>query len=216
MPLGRVQLPSEEQVNALAREILERPRYKNFRPDSFDLLRIFGEKWRASMTWLLELHDASPQTYWLLVSALSAACLLLVAHILWTLRAALRAPPPPPPAELRAEESDFARQARTLAARGEPLEAAHRLLLASLRVLAQRRHIPLSPGDGNRAVCRQLAASRLPESLRAQLIALIGETERAWFGASGAKPGPSALGAGADLYRRWHEAYARLAQVSWP
>ncbi len=195
-------------MRALVRTILERPRYKNFRPESHDLAGLIGEKWRELMNWLLQLRDTDPKLYWALLLGLCALCALLIAHMVWTLRAALRALPTAPPAEAQTESSDFAQEARDLAKRGEHLQAAHQLWLASLRILAQRRHIPLSPEDGNRAVCRQLAASQLPRALREQLIELITETEQAWFGY------PQAQAEGAPLYRRWDQAYAQLALLA--
>jgi hypothetical protein len=142
------------------------------------------------------------------VCGLGAICLALVLHIVWTVRSALRSAPPPAASEAHVQEHDFAREARALAGQGQHLEAAHRLLLASLRGLAQRRLIPLRPEDGNHAVCRQLSASGLPAALRGRLIALILETERAWYGAG---EGPAHTPAA--LYERWDAAYAQLSAL---
>jgi hypothetical protein len=199
---------ADGRVRELVRAILERPEYKNFRPETYDPFAVFAEKWRALMDWLLALHELDPRLYWMLVFGLAVLCLLLVAHIVWTVRVALRSAPPPLAPEQRVEEHNFAGEARALAQRGQHLEAAHRLLLASLRGLAQRRLIPLRPEDGNHAVCRQLATSGLPQALRGQLVELILETERAWFGA-----GEGAAQAAAALYQRWDAAYAQLSAL---
>lgn len=196
-------------MRELVHAILERPQYKNFRSESYDPFALIAEKWRALMDWLLGLQETDAQLYWLLVWGLGAICLALVLHIAWTVSAALRSLPPPDAAEAQVQEHDFAREARALAGQGQHLEAAHRLLLASLRGLAQRRLIPLRPEDGNHAVCRQLAASGLPAALRGQLIELILETERAWFGA-----GQGPVHTPASLYERWDAAYARLSALA--
>lgn len=202
---------ADARVRELARAILERPEYKNFRLETHDVVAFALEKLRALMAWLQQLHAGDPRVYWAVLVGLGAVCLALVLHIAWTLRAALRSAPPPVAPEARAQELDFAREARALAARGQHLEAAHRLLLASLRGLAQRRLIPLRPEDGNHAVCRLLATSRVPAELRGEMIALIVETERAWYGAGeGARRTP------ASLYQRWDSAYAQLAAFDGP
>jgi hypothetical protein len=199
---------ADARVRELAHAILERPEYKNFRLESYDWLAIIAAKWRALMEWLGHLHETDTRTYWLLLCGLGVVCIALVLHIVWTLRAALRSVPPPLAADRRAQEQDFAGDARALAERGQHLEAAHRLLLASLRGLARRRVIPLRPEDGNHAVCQQLVRSGLPAALREQLVALILETERAWFGAApGTEPAPVAL------YQRWDAAYAQLSAL---
>lgn len=197
-----------ERVRELAHAILERPQYKNFRPESYDLFALIAEKWRALMDWLLGLREADERLYWLLVCGLGVICLALVLHVVWTVRSALRSAPPSAASDVHVQEHDFAREARALAGRGQHLEAAHRLLLASLRGLAQRRLIPLRPEDGNHAVCRQLSASGLPAALRGRLIALILETERAWYGAG---EGPAHTPA--SLYERWDTAYAQLSAL---
>ena len=199
---------TDGHVQELARAILERPQYKNFRIESYELWSLLGDRWRALMDWLLQLHESDPGSYWLLVGCLALICLALVLHIAWTVRRALQSVPRPLPREQHRAEQDFAGEASVLAGRGEHLEAAHRLLLASLRSLAQRRLIPLRPEDGNHAVCQRLRASSLPVALRGQLIALILETDRAWFGSrAGAAEAP------ADLYVRWSRAYAQLSAL---
>jgi hypothetical protein len=199
---------SDARVRELAHAILERPQYKNFRPESYDLFALVAEKWRALMDWLFGLREADAQLYWLLLCGLGAICLALVLHIVWTVRSALRSVPPPAASDVRVREHDFAREARMFADRGQHLEAAHRLLLASLRGLAQRRLIPLRPEDGNHAVCRQLSASGLPAALRGRLTELILETERAWYGA-----GEGPMHTPASLYQRWDAAYAQLSAL---
>ncbi len=226
---GAADAASDRQVSALARAILDRPRYRDMRVEQFDLFDVLGEKWRALLDWLDRLRDTEPLSYWGLTVLMCALCLSIIAHVVWTLRATPRVRHASPPAAARSPEHDLARAAHELARRGQRLEAAHQLLLASLRVLARDRWIQLQPADGNRAVCRQIAASPLPERLRAQLIQLIADTERAWF----ATPARSARDRGSDpadaedarrvpfegeaaLYRRWATAHAELLRVPPP
>jgi hypothetical protein len=204
---------SDPHVRALARAILERPRYKNFQPWRYDPWPWLSDLWRAAMSWIEHLHTQNRTLYWVLLIALCALCGLMFVHIAATLREALRTRPPTPRAEAVVGKLDFARDARALASAGRHLEAAHYLLLASLRVLAEGRHIPLHPEDGNRAVCRQLIVSELPATLRNQLIELILETEQAWFGGT-AIVADSVEHVGPTLYRRWAEVSTLLSQVA--
>lgn len=206
---GVSHVPGDSEIDLLARAILARDRYRAFRPESFDVPRMLGQLLRDVLSFLVELYSQNPALYWLLVIVLGVICALLLTHMVLTLARALRASPSLPPEQAEREPQDFAREAEQLAARGEHLEAAHRLLLACLRVLAQGKHIPLSPEDGNGVVCRQLARSALPAQLRQQLIELILQTERAWFGDL-----LPARAAAPELYLRWRTAHAQLRAAS--
>ena len=108
------------------------------------------------------------------------------------------------------------KEARELAKRDRYLEAAHLLLLANLRTLAENRHIALHPDDGNHAVCRKLTASGLPAALRDQLIVLIEQTEQAWFGGQRENDDSADWAMGQALYRRWHTVIEQLSKVAAP
>ena len=77
---------------------------------------------------------------------------------------------------------DLAREAESLAASGRYLDAAHRLMLASFRTLAERSVIELRPDRSNRWIRAALRGSTLAENLAAELDALVERTERRWFG----------------------------------
>jgi len=203
-----VATPSDEQIAKLASAILARDRYRTFRPESYDLLKWLRNALGAFFDFIADLYVNNPALYWLLVAVLGAICALLLTHMVWTLSTAMRASTAVAPLQQASAELDFVAEAQRLAARGEHLEAAHRLLLASLRALARARHIPLHPEDGNGTVCRQLAASKLPGTLRDQLIQLIVQTEHAWFGDVAAGDD-----AAAGLYRRWRAAHAALIRT---
>ncbi len=210
MPGPGAVAPSDERVAEVARVILDDPRYENFRPENFDVWRSALKRLFALLTWLTELRDTNPALYWLTLVVLLAACAALTAHVVGALRESLSGRPPPPEEVLTAPQHDFVREAGQLALHGEYIEAAHRVLLSTLRLLAQRKHIPLQAEDGNRAICDKLAASKLEPRLRDQLIALITQTERVWFGAESSLPSPDVSQA---LYERWLEAHLQLTRA---
>jgi DNA-binding protein H-NS len=201
-------MAADERIDALAREILERPRYKDLRADPSDFVKALLQQLRALQDTLLTLHLTNPPLYWTLLIGLSLVCIALFAHFFWTMRALFRIAPTPPAAAEVLRERDFAVEAEALAERGEHLEAAHRILLATLKLLARHKTIALLPDDTNRVVRDKLAASALPEPLRVRLAALITETEQLWFGAGVV---PRAIGAA--LYRRWCAVRDELAKV---
>lgn len=195
----------DERVRALASEILARPEFEGVHgveiPDAtMEALRLFFDLLR----WLEALEVSSPLAYWAVVLGLLAVAALLIAHIVWSLSRALKessrpARPAPAPAPL-----DLVALARELAEAGRFLEATHQLLLATLRRIAHAGVIDLRPEDTNREVCLRLRRSALPESLRVELISLVGATERSWFRDRVQDP---------DLYRRWEVAYGRLGEA---
>jgi hypothetical protein len=88
-----------------------------------------------------------------------------------------------------------------LAADGRYLEAAHRLMLASFRALAERSVIELRPDRPNRWIRTALLGSSLAEGLALEIGALIEQTERLWFGDRQNDPG---------VYARWRSTFERL------
>jgi hypothetical protein len=126
----------------------------------------------------------------------------LIVHLIWTLWVALSAPEPP--AQRPWEESsrrDLAGEAEALAADGRYLEAAHRLMLASFRALAERSVIELRPDRPNRWIRSALRGSSLAGSLALEVGALIEQTEELWFGNRRNDPA---------IYARWRCAFERL------
>jgi len=197
------QLADAEAIRGLAAEILQRPEYAAAR-DPEELLKY--------LRWLLEFLDglnelrfSAPGLYWLILGVLLLVLGLLVAHISWAISRAMRdsaelgkgfeAPPP----------ADFQRDAQGLAADGRYLEAAHRLLLATLQHSARAGLIELRPEDTNRSVRRRFEGARLPRDLRTEVLALMVETERLWFRDRRSHPA---------LYDRWSAAYAGLLEAT--
>jgi hypothetical protein len=197
------QLADAEAIRGLAAEILQRPEFAAAR-DPEDLLRYL--RWLLEfLQGLDELRFSAPGMYWLVLGALLLVLVLLVAHISWAISRALRASTeagkavaPPPPA-------DFRRDAQRLAADGRYLEAAHRLLLATLQHSARAGLIELRPEDTNRRLRRRIDRARLPGDLRMELLALMVETERHWFRDRRSDPA---------LYERWSAAFAGLLEAT--
>lgn len=184
----------------LAREILARPEYAQYRAQTDDWLH-------KILAWLAHLFELLPALYYtapLLYCALLLGLIVLVSlvlvHMVRSVRLALRSPDPPPTAAGRFDR-DFAAEARVLAAEGQDLEASHRLLLGCLVQAARAGVIELKPDDGNHAVCDKLRRSQLPSDLSARLVALIEETDAIWFGGRPERP---------QLYTDWSATYAQL------
>jgi len=191
---------SDPAVHKLTAEILARPEYGRATAQDSILVHL--------MNWLLDeldklqlLRIEAPVLYWLIVFVIAAVLAAVVLHLIWTLWVALSTPEPP---QVRWEDSsrrDLAGEAEVLAAEGRYLEAAHRLMLASFRALAERSVIELRPDRPNRWIRLALLRSSLAESLALEMGALIEQTERLWFGE---RRNESAI------YDRWRSTFARL------
>jgi len=191
---------TELELRARAAEILARPEYARFRALPVELLRQVLELFRAWIAWLAALHERAPVLYFSLLFGLTALAALLLTHVIWSLRAALRMPPPEPEPPAQGER-DFVAEARALAHGGDFLEASHRLLLASLAHAARSRLLELHPDDGNQAVCRKLRAAALEPELKQRWTGLIARTDALWFGSRAQN---------AELYAQWRSVYAEL------
>ena len=201
MPLQpKLQSIGDAEVRRLASEILGREEYAQYRalPAEWarELLELIGRLFEL----LPQLYVKSPFLYLCVLIGMIAVAALLLAHVIWSLRAAMRAPSEARASTPRAE-LDFVAEARELAERGSYLQASHRLLLASLAHSARAHLLELKPEDGNRVVCDKLRRADLHPVLRQQLIELIGRTDAVWFGHRTQN---------ADLYEAWLGTYDRL------
>lgn len=195
---------SDEKVRQLAEQILAREDFARWRAVEEDWLRAVLEWLARYLAWMDELWNASPALYWLIVCGLMALSLLLLTHVVWSIRVALTQP-----AARKSERPEhaaprFAEQAAELAHEGRFLEAAHRLLLASIQLLVQRGAIELERHHANRTLRRRVAKSPLPDEQRAEFLRLLDALERRWF--RDQVPDP-------DLYREWDKLHARLAAL---
>jgi hypothetical protein len=190
---------SDSRVRDLAHEILARPEYAVVRPAAV-------ETWLHSMLlrlieWLQNLGTlriTAPGLYWLILG-------LLVAHIVWSISAALRAPDPKEHLPGSGQLRDPAAEAEVLAASGNFLEAAHSLMIASFRTLAERSVIDLRPDRSNRWIRRALRDSQLNGTLVVEIDNLVTRTERQWFGGRENNP---------DIYSQWRSAYDQLSRAA--
>jgi hypothetical protein len=201
---------SDGAVRELAGKILARPEYAgatgtHSKVESW-LFR-FLDRILHWFSGLEVLRDSSPILYWIIVIAIAAVSVALIAHVTWTIWIAMTAPEPASPASASgASLPDLAREAESLAASGRYLDAAHRLMLASFRTLAERSVIELRPDRSNRWIRAALRGSTLAENLAVEIDALVERTERRWFGdrARDRTNDP-------EIYARWRSAFEQLS-----
>lgn len=196
----------DSRVRDLAHEILARPEYAAVRPLAI-------ENWFNSMVlrliaWLQglgTLRITAPGLYWLILGGLSLVFAVLVTHIVWSISAAMRAPEPRERMASGGDLRDPAAEAELLAASGNFLEAAHNLMIASFRTLAERSVIDLRPDRSNRWIRRALSDSQLNGTLVGEIDSLVARTERLWFGDRKNSP---------DIYLQWRSAFDRLSRAA--
>jgi len=196
----------DSRVRDLAHEILARPEYAAARPLAI-------ETWLYSILhrlidWLGNLGTlrvTAPGLYWLILIGLFLVFGILVAHIVWSISLALRAPEPSDRLPSNGELRDPAAEAEMLAASGNFLEAAHSLMIASFRTLAERSVIELRPDRSNRWIRRALRDSQLNGTLVDEIDSLVARTERQWFGDRENSP---------DIYSDWRSAFDQLSRAA--
>jgi hypothetical protein len=151
------------------------------------------------------LRITAPGLYWLILTGLFLVLAVLVAHIVWSISVALRAPEPQERMASSGQLRDPAAEAELLAASGNFLEAAHNLMIASFRTLAERSVIELRPDRSNRWIRRALRDSQLNGTLVVEIDGLVARTERQWFGDRENSP---------DIYSQWRSAFDRLSRAA--
>ncbi len=196
----------DEEIRSLAAEILSREEY--FRPG------LAEEAWRAVLTRIFGFFDfldalriASPFLYWAILFGLLLTALLLLAHVVWTVRIALRMPRPQAGESGRPSGPGFLEQAESLAREERYLEAARRVELGTLELLLRRRVIALSRSDPGRELREKVRGSALPEAERNALISLQRRLEAGLFREHRADR---------SLYQAWLELHRRLENVAAP
>jgi hypothetical protein len=197
---------SDAAVRVLAGKILARPEYADANGIPSKVQSWLSRFFERLFGWLSQLEvmrDSSPLLYWMVVLAIAGVSVALIAHVTWTIWIAMTAPQPlssvlAPAAGV----PDLAREAESLAASGRYLDAAHRLMLASFRTLAERSVIELRPDRSNRWIRAALRGSTLAENLATELDGLVERTERRWFGDRQNDP---------EIYARWRSAYEQLS-----
>ncbi|MFZ1121397.1 MAG: hypothetical protein WCA59_01305 [Candidatus Binataceae bacterium] len=191
---------SDPAVHKLTAEILARPEYGQATGGDSILVRLLS--WLLDKLGQLEiLRVKEPVIYWTILAVVALVLAGMTVHLIWTLWVALSAPEPAAQRWEGSSRRDLAQEADALAADGRYLEAAHRLMLASFRALAERSVIELRPDRPNRWIRTALLRSSLAEGLALEIGALIEQTERLWFGDRRNDPG---------IYARWRSTFERL------
>lgn len=191
---------SDPAVHKLTAEILARPEYGQATGGDSILVRLLS--WLLDKLGQLEiLRVKEPVIYWTILAVVALVLAGMTVHLIWTLWVALSAPEPAAQRWEGSSRRDLAEEAEALAADGRYLEAAHRLMLASFRALAERSVIELRPDRPNRWIRTALLRSSLAEGLALEIGALIEQTERLWFGDRRNDPG---------IYARWRSTFERL------
>jgi hypothetical protein len=191
---------SDPRVIELTQQILARPEYADAK-SPFARASII-QKIFDLLSNLDGLRLSSPFIYWSIFALIGLAMLALIAHVAWSISIAMRAPVPEartiPPGAAR----DLAAEAAALATSGRYLDAAHHLMIASFRALAERAVIELRPDRSNRWIRAALRESRLNADLASELDRLVAETEHRWFGARENDPA---------IYSEWRAAFERVS-----
>jgi hypothetical protein len=175
--------PTDDAIRAAAHAVLSRAEYAQFRfaetiPDWIDALKRWISGYAA---WTRALAETSPVLFALFIGSLVLISVLLLAHLVWSLRVAMRGRHAEDTAEGGSATRDFAREAEQLAARGDVLEACRALQLACLELLIGRGALALARHDSNSTLRQRLRGSPLPAALRDELIAAVDWLERSWF-----------------------------------
>jgi len=201
---------TDAHVRELAKEIVHRPEFARWREIDYGAIPILG----ALRELLEQLGDMmqsllirSPLLFWALFYGLALVALLLIAHLVWTIRVALRASHDEAGAVEAARGTDFIALADELAAASRFLDAAHCLQLACIEQLLRRRLISLSRSEPNRTLRHRLSRSPVPASEQSRLIGLLDQTETAWFRDRSQDP---------VLYDGWKQMLARLSSLQAP
>ncbi len=174
---------TDEKIRLLAQTILEREEYARFRPDPDEIARwskVFD--WlRNFLEWMDLQYERAPWIFWSILIAMALVAALLLAHLIWSLRIALRTPTAQRSLRVSVQEQDLLAEAQRLAAQGRFLEAAHRIELAVIALLIERGVIELSRSDPNRILRKRMALAPVHESLRSDFVHLLNRLERQRF-----------------------------------
>jgi hypothetical protein len=190
-------------VIELSQQILARPEYAGAKSQ---LAR--NSIIQKILEWLMNffsLRFSSPLIYWTVFTLLGLVMLALIAHIVWTISIAMRAPVPETRTIAPGPARDLAAEAAALAASGRYLEAAHHLMIASFRALGERAVIELRPDRSNRWIRAALRESHLSADLTSELDRLVADTEHRWFGARENDPA---------IYSEWRTAFERVSTAA--
>jgi len=197
--------PGDEAVRALATEVLARSEYARFRTLQSETVRNLLD-WLSNFLDRLEgLSVTNPALYAVLLTALVLLAGALLAHVVWSVRVALRATAPLATPAYAASGPDLAAEANALAEGARFLEAAHTLQLACLASLLSGGALELERHEPNRTLrARLLGARALPEAERREFLDLLDRLEARWFRDRSPEPGDR------ELFAAWRGLHRRL------
>jgi hypothetical protein len=193
---------SDTAVHKLTAEILARPEYSTVAPKM-----PFWVEWLHRLSKLLDrlqlLHDSAPLLYWTIVAIVALVAITMIAHMIWTLRIAMRLPEAfPRRLPIGRSGPDPVREANMLARSGNYLEAGHCLMIATFHTLADRSIIELRPDRSNRWIRRAVRESPLSSRLADDVDVLVERTEHRWFGGRENE---------SEIYTQWLSVLERLS-----
>lgn len=164
-----------EHIRSTAREVLARPEFQLDRSSGETgglaelILRLIFKLLRPIFRFFGALWDISPALAWLTAIVLSLVLVLLLAHIIYTLRKVLAQRLPTYVTAQRERSKSYEqyqREATDAAARGDYITAVRLLFRASLVRLEQAEKRPVRPGTTNRELLRRYQQSGLAEHLQ--------------------------------------------------
>jgi hypothetical protein len=207
--LRAAELPADEEVRALAREILARGEYDRWRPHNSwaqlrDRIERFIESAIDAVTewlpdWFVALLEAffglfdrlgiapgDPADLSLLEWVIGALLLAVVGMALFGLAGSVMRRRAGGGDGGQGSDQDAApplplQEARALAAGGHFLAAAHHVQLAALQMLLERRFVELARSEPNTTLRRRLSGSSLPEAEKGDFLSLLDRLEAHWF-----------------------------------
>ena len=193
--------PPDEEIRSLVAEILSGEEFARWRQTESEAFERFLKWISEYLAWMDGISVGSPALFWGIVAGLAGLALLLLGHVVWSVRAALavrgpaRARPRPP------ERSRWLEEAEGLASDGRFLEATHRLALGSIDALVRRGVIELARSDANHILRERIRNASLPTVLAAEFLRLLDGFEQRWF---------RDRVEDRELYAAWRDLHARL------
>ena len=197
----------DERVRELAQSILARREYARFRPLDSEVLARFFDWLGDALRWTSDLYELSPVLWYALFFGLLIVTGGLFAHIVWTVRVALRTGNAPSPARTPEEGPHFDRDAERMAAAGRWLEAAHAMHLACIERLLRRGALELRRHEANPTLRRRLTSAPLGPGQRQEFLRLLDALEARWFRDPTPEPRDGAL------FESWRALHQRLGEA---
>jgi hypothetical protein len=172
--------PSDEVIRHQLDDILTRPEFKSREDFWLRVLRAIG----SFVLWLAELHVRNPALYWVLIAACVVVLVLLVVHLIRTLRRVFgfgsRLAPAEHPEEKRRRLSRaYWEEARSWAAQGEFTEAIRFLFLSLVYRYDESGKVSFRTAYTNREYLG-LFADRL--SIQSGLKVFVDTLDDHWYG----------------------------------